>query len=228
MSFHNFDCPVKNQVRSQFFGHWTRLRGSQAASLYVCLPAAQCLCVKEAKRLGIVTPQETYIVWAERDPSIRRKIDAYLDKQGYFHRGFASFKKLNKHLATLAQDGVSVDLAYIDLCGEMTPDTKAILASLDNTLASDSLVGVTLQDYARHPNTRRYNTQPRIIRRGRKAIKNSNQDTPTLGNHTTTQCTVIEGVVGHITEALPDHKVTQVLRYRSPSKRTNMSLTVLT
>lgn len=224
----NFDCPVKNSVRSQFFCNWIRQHGSTAAKVYVCLPAEKCLCVEEAFRQGVID-QHTYIMWAERNTHTRKKISAYMESKGFSHHtGFASFNRLVKTLKiiTAACHKPMVDLAFIDLCGEMSKNTKTTISDIAPLLKKGSLVGVTIQDYARHPNTLKFNTQAKAKAKGSKQIKP--KKTLHLGEYDITDCTVTPGIVGHVTDALPKHKLEQLILYRSPSKPTCMSLTILT
>jgi hypothetical protein len=178
-------------------------------------------------QMGIVHPNKTLILWAERDFFIKQDIRKFLEENDFNHTGFDSMEHLIQHALHLSSQGQQIDLAFVDLCGEMTESVRTMLDILAEAMTTDSLVGVTIQDYARHPNTLKFNQRPRMKNRGEAILSRHKNDILKLGTYDTSRCTVTPGIVGNITDSLYRHELQQIILYRSPSKLCNMSLTIM-
>ncbi len=100
-----------------------------AASVYLTLPAEELLDIKLALKKGTITPS-TYVIAVEKEWTKHAQIEKYLKSHFdnyYLHRG---------ELVTLPAANLRktpVELAYIDLCGSITPQFIVWLSSFQGT-----------------------------------------------------------------------------------------------
>lgn len=140
----NYAGSVKRQSRNEIAKAW-RCKHRKPASVYVCLPSADCNCVKQFLRMGIIN-RDTYIIYAERVPHLR---DIVIPRT-LMNLGFAAFEG-STHLEEVVIDQ-PVDLAWIDACGELLNSSvrKWIANELTPHLTDNAVCAFTTQAHARH------------------------------------------------------------------------------
>jgi len=98
----NFDTPVKNVVRTQLFQ--VAAKKTKKVCNALMMPARECLCVKEALKVGLFTT-DTNIVAIESDKNSAKEIEKELRKLG-----FKKFKVIRNYLKKITEDDLKREL----------------------------------------------------------------------------------------------------------------------
>ena len=144
---HRFEygnCPVKGQVRALALSvGWNK---SEPAKSYLCLPARDCLCIKTALTLSVIDTN-TEIFFAERDRQDYNTILQTLKDLG--------FTKVTGHYGKIENWKLrpknKIELAFLDFCGEYTPQVARWLQWCRNFVFSpNAIVSITTQANGRY------------------------------------------------------------------------------
>jgi 16S rRNA G966 N2-methylase RsmD len=165
----NFNTSVKNVVRTQLFQ--VAAKKTKKVCNALMMPARECLCVKEALRVGLFTT-DTNIVAIESDKESAQEIKKELQRLG-----FKKFKVIRQHLIKITEHDLkrglckpskglgrgfkhlnntktNFDFVYLDLMGTPCAKTEKWLTSkLNEVIQWSTPVAMTYYNADRTNNT---------------------------------------------------------------------------
>lgn len=134
--------PKKMSLRRKFFSQVRK-----PAKTYLCLPSTSFACITDAISCGAID-QSTRIVAVEKEKSLTAEIEDKL--KVLFGKNYI-FHKMELSRTIIKEE---IDLAYIDLCGQINPDVLTWLTSVE--FSSEALVAFTFSKTPRSCNNTFY------------------------------------------------------------------------
>ena len=118
-----------------------KMKGEKASKVAFFMPAASCVDIIEALKTGRIN-KSTFIVGAEKDTTIKKKIDKKLTALGirkfHIHDGKLHTFPLHKVLGSQ-----KIDFAFFDFCGDIMPKEMLWFSQTSKCFAVGSRIGFT-------------------------------------------------------------------------------------